>query len=118
MKTWQQFTEDAQSYARDKEAYEKQTAASDRLESRRSAAKKKMRSAAKEFTKRSQQSSADIKSKAAEKRAEYDDDTSYSDKVQQIEKAKRRQSVKQGAAMFDAGVDAVRGAARRIRNRN
>ena len=41
MKTWQQFNEDADSYARDKEAYEKQTAASDRLEARRSAAKKK-----------------------------------------------------------------------------
>ena len=36
MKTWQQFNEDVDSYARDKEAYEKQTAASGRLESRRS----------------------------------------------------------------------------------
>ena len=42
MKTWQQFTEDVSSYARDKEAYEKQIAASDRLEARRRIAKKKM----------------------------------------------------------------------------
>ena len=102
MKTWQQFNEDADSYARDKEAYEKQTAASDRLEARRSAAKKKMRSAANEFTRRSQQSSANIKSKAAEKRAEYDNNTSYSDKVQQIQKARSRQSIQRGAEKFDA----------------
>jgi len=42
MKTWQQFSEDADSYARDKEAYEKQTAASDRLKARRKLAKKRM----------------------------------------------------------------------------
>jgi len=102
MKTWQQFREDVNSYAKDKEAYERQTAASDRLEARRSAAKKKMRSAAKEFTRRSQQSSAEAKRKAAEKSADYDDNTSYSNKVREIEKLNSRQSIQRGAEKFDA----------------
>lgn len=42
MKTWQQFSEDVDSYAREKEAYEKQTSAAERLEARRKLAKKRM----------------------------------------------------------------------------
>ena len=42
MKTWQQFSEDVDSYAREKEAYEKQISAAERLEARRKLAKKRM----------------------------------------------------------------------------
>lgn len=117
MKTWQQFTEDVQSYSRDKEAYERQTAASNRLEARRSAAKEKMKSASKEFTRKNQEKSARIKNKAAQRRAEYDSDVEYSDKIKQLKKQQSKRSIQRGAAAFDATVGAIKGTAKFVKNR-
>lgn len=116
MKTWQQFNEDIQSYARDKEEYEKQTAAKQRLNARRSAAKEKARSA-KNFTKIQQQRAAEIKRKGMKQRSEYDSDVEHSDAVQQLRKQRSKKSLQRGAAAFDATVGVAKGTAKFIKNR-
>jgi hypothetical protein len=116
MKTWQQFNEDIQSYAKDKDTYEKKTAASRRLQARRSAAKDKLKSA-KNFTKIQQQRAAEIKRKGMNQRSEYDSDVENSNRSQQLVRQQRKRSLQRSAAAFDATVGAAKGTARFVKNR-
>jgi hypothetical protein len=116
MKTWRQFNEDIQSYAKDKDAYEKKTATSRRLQTRRSAAKDKLKSA-KNFTKIQQQRAAEIKKRGMNQRLEYDYDVENSNKSQQLARQQRKRSLQRSAAAFDATVGAAKSTARFVKNR-
>lgn len=116
MKTWQQFNEDIQSYAKDKEAYERKTAASRKLQARRSAARDKIKSS-KNFTKIQQQRAAEIKKKGMNQRSEYDSDVENSNRAQQLARQRRKKSLQRSAAAVDSTVRAAQGTARFIRNR-
>lgn len=116
MKTWQQFNEDAQSYAKDKEAYERATASQSKLEARRRSFKKKAKTASK-YTREKQQKYSALKKKLQKQRSDYESNSERMDAIRQKERRSSNRTVRQGAAAFDAGARAVGNVAKAIRNR-
>jgi uncharacterized tellurite resistance protein B-like protein len=105
MKTWQQFNEDVQSYAKDKEAYERATASAQKLSARRDAALKKSKSSG-NFTSRMKRKMSEIKRKSQAQKSEYESDKEHLDAVRERERAISKKTVRQGASMFNAGAKA------------
>lgn len=116
MKSFVQFIEDVQSYARDKEAYERATASQSKLEARRRIARKKAKNSAK-FTKEKQQKYAELKRKLEDQKSDYESKSARLDAVKKRERYSSNKTVRKGASMFDAGTKAVKKTASLIRNR-
>jgi len=116
MKSWEHFREDVQSYARDKEAYERATESQSKLEARRRLAKKRVKNANK-FTKEKQQKYSSLKKKLEDQKSDYESKSARLDAVKQRERQSSNKTIRQGAAMFNAGAKAVKKTASLIRNR-
>ena len=103
MKSWQQFNEDVKTYANDKEAYERATAASKKLKARRSAAARQAQDAD-DFTERMKEK-ADQDKKYGEQMYSHAKQKAATDKAKkEQEREQRKISNRKYAKVFDKGV--------------
>lgn len=115
MKSWQQFNEDAKTYARDKEAYERATAASKKLKARRSAAARQAQDAD-DFTERMKEKSEQDK-RYGEQMYSHAKEKAFADKAKkEQERQQKRISNKKHAKTFDKVVKGSAKAAEKTAN--
>jgi predicted ribosome quality control (RQC) complex YloA/Tae2 family protein len=101
MKTWQEFKEDARSFERDKDAYEKETAAKRKLELRRDLAKRKSLNSS-DFTKKMQKSASGTKKRFQSQSSDYEQEKDYLNSVKDKEKQIRKATTHAGSSAFNA----------------
>lgn len=127
MKTWQQFVEDLQTYARDKEAYERATASAEKINAKRRDALKRSKVNPKKFSKKSVLTHKNEKEKAESLKNEYNKNKtglSLANKknIQFRQKIKNRYKNTSGSSkeLYDGTKKVVKGAiglVNRMRNR-
>lgn len=100
MKTWFQFREDAKSFAKDKEAYEKSIQSQEKLAARRRSAKRSSLNS-KTFTKQMQSKISQIKKDLDSQELDYQQKSDYINAVKEKERQIRNKTVRKGSSTLN-----------------